>query len=83
MNIKKHLENHIRGWLPKESKVPVVPAKTDSRINKRPLTTKQMEKGKSATRDLLPHAILLAVLSLFFMIQVNACFNLPLASQVT
>jgi uncharacterized membrane protein SirB2 len=77
------LKNRIRGWLPKESKVPVVPAKTDSRINKRPLTTKQMGKGKSATRDLLPSAILGAVFGLFFMTRVNADFNLPLTSQVT
>jgi MFS family permease len=79
----RYLKNRIRGWLPKESKVPVVPAKTDSRINKRPLTTKQMGKVKSATRDLLPSAILVAVFSLFFMTRVNADFNLPLASQVT
>jgi hypothetical protein len=82
VNPIRYLENRIRGWLPKESKVPVVPAKTDSRINKRPLTTKQMGKGKSTTRDLLPHAILWAVLSLFFMIRVNVYFKLPLASQV-
>jgi uncharacterized membrane protein SirB2 len=82
VNPIRYLENRIRGWLPKESKVPVVPAKTDSRINKRPLTTKQMEKGKSTTRDLLPHAILLAVLSLFFMIRANVSFKLPLTSQV-
>jgi hypothetical protein len=83
MNLLRYLKNRIRGWLPKESNVPVVPAKTDSQINKRPLTTKQTENGKSATRDLLPHAILFAVLSPFFLIQVNAYFNLPLASQIT
>jgi len=82
MNFLRYLKNRIRGWLPKESKVPAVHAEIGSRMNKRPLTPKQMRKGTSTTRYLLPHAILWAVLGLFFMIRVNAYFHIPLASQV-
>jgi len=46
MNFLKYLENRIRGWLPKEPKVPIVPAKIDFPVNERPLMTKQMGKGK-------------------------------------
>jgi uncharacterized membrane protein SirB2 len=83
VNPIRYLENRIRGWLPKEPKVPVVPAKTAAPMRKPPLTIKQMGKGKSTTRNLLPSAIFLGAFCLFSMIRSNAYFRIPLSSQVT
>ena len=47
MKLRKHLAAFMRGWLPKEQKFSIVPAKTDSRVNERPLMTKQMEKTQA------------------------------------
>jgi hypothetical protein len=83
MNIKKSLESRIRGWLPKEPNVPVVPAKTDSRINERPLMVAHKGKGTSSTRFLRFPSIFLAVLGSLFIIQFNVQSHISLTSQVT
>jgi hypothetical protein len=82
MNPIRYLKNRIRGWLPKEPNVPVVPAKIDFPVNERPLMTKQMGKGTNATRSLRFHAIFWAVLGPLFMIQFNVYSHISLSSQV-
>jgi hypothetical protein len=81
MKLRKHLAAFMRGWLPKEPKVSILPAEKDSRINERPLTTKQIRNGTDSTRFLLPPAVLLAVLCSLFIMNVNRNFPSSLASQ--
>jgi hypothetical protein len=45
MNVKKSLENHIRGWFPQEPKLRKSPANLDSRIKPQPIVPSQMGKG--------------------------------------
>ncbi len=83
MNVKKSLENRIRGWLPKEPNIPKVPNKIDLRINQRPLITTQRVIGKSATRPLRIHAIFWAIFGPLFIIQFNVQSHIFLPSQIT
>jgi hypothetical protein len=83
MKLRQRFAAFVRGWLPKEPKVPVVPAKTSSRTNERPLMTTQMGKGTSATRFLRVNAIFVAILGALFIIQINVQSHISLTSQVS
>lgn len=83
LSIAFGLVSFIRGWLPKEPNVPMVPAKIGFRVNERPLMTKQMGKGTSSTRFLRFPSIFLAVLGSLFIIQFNVQSHISLTSQVT
>jgi hypothetical protein len=83
MKLRHRLAAFVRGWLPKEPKVPVVPAKTGSRTNERPLMTAQMGKGTSTTRFLRLNVIFVGVFGALFIIQINVQSHISLTSQVS
>ena len=68
MNVKKSLENRIRGWLPKEAKVPKAPAKMDFQIKPQSTVPSQMGNGTvRATKALGVYSVFFIILYLFFV----------------
>lgn len=84
MNVKRSLENRIRGWLPKEPKLPNrASAKTDFKIDQRPQPSTQIGTGAiNATLNIGFQTLVFAFFSFITIVQINAQNHILLTSQI-
>ena len=73
MNVKKRLENRIRGWFPQEPKFLEVPAKTDFQIKPQPIIPSQISKSTVRTAKVIgiSSGISIVILILFISSLIN------------
>lgn len=76
MNVKKSLENRIRGWLPKEATLPEAPAKMDFRIKPQPTVPNQMAKGTVRTAKVI--GVINSIFIIIFIYSLITVYNVEI-----